>query len=94
MIKLFNRQDDAAELAEQLLQRVRVTEHVLPGAVRLHTNGTSGAGAAVGGIHDLEELERRMLLQELQDIRQRSRRSMMEPIQEEAELAFRWKQGF
>jgi hypothetical protein len=31
-----------------------------------------------------------MLLQEIQEIRQRSRKSMMEPIKEEAELAFRY----
>jgi hypothetical protein len=77
------------------VKRVKVTEHMLPAAARvLPTAGGSDMAnkkAAAGGIEDLEELERRMLLQELQEIRLRSRKSMMEPITEEAELAFRYK---
>ena len=63
---------------------------MLPTAARINEGNGGGGGTAGGGIQDLEQLERRMLLQEVQDIRQRSRRSLMEPIKEEAELAFRF----
>jgi hypothetical protein len=49
----------------------------------------AAAGDSAGGIQDLEQLERRMLLQEIHELRQRSRKSLMEPITEESELAYR-----
>ena len=78
--------EPVSSTAEPVLavQRVKVTEHVLPKTARINNAAADG-----GGIQDLEQLERRMLLQEVQDIRQRSRRSLMEPIKEEVELAFR-----
>ena len=71
------------------VQRIRVTEHVLPTVLSAGTSKDDRETRIGGGIQDLEELERRMLLQEVQEIRQRSRRSIMEPIKEETELAFR-----
>jgi hypothetical protein len=65
-----------------------------PAAATVHPAASGGDSVrkkpAAGSVQDLEELERQMLLQEIQEIRQRSRKSMMEPIKEEAELAFRY----
>ncbi len=67
------------------VQRVRVTEHILPTVL----SAADKQSSTVSGIQDLEQLERRMLLQEVKEIRQKSRQSLMEPIMEESELAFR-----
>ncbi len=67
------------------VQRVRVTEHILPTVL----SAADKQSSTNSGIQDLEQLERRMLLQEVKEIRQKSRQSLMEPILEESELAFR-----
>jgi hypothetical protein len=67
------------------VQRVRVTEHILPTVL----SAADKQSSTISGIQDLEQLERRMLLQEVKEIRQKSRQSLMEPILEESELAFR-----
>ncbi len=74
-----------AELVSNTVQRVRVTEHILPTVL----SAADQQNSTTSGIQDLEQLERRMLLQEVKEIRQKSRQSLMEPILEESELAFR-----
>ncbi len=70
------------------MERVVITERTLPQPGKVLAAAATGDGA--GGIQDLEQLERRMLLQEIHELRQRSRKSLMEPITEESELAYRW----